>query len=201
LADLIWLLESYDPRPSERFYARMARAPWLTRSPWHSTVPRRAAALAALFILGAVSATLVVSPEVRASALAMLGWRPLGFSQSVPIAGSASQSTDASAFAGAYSSEGPAASSPGRVLSITLGPDGRVIWSTDFRNGRPPIVELGTWQLTGPGRVEVTISGSDQRAYDAPRRIVFERRGEALVAVEYDQRVFGSNGVQVWRSP
>jgi RNA polymerase sigma-70 factor, ECF subfamily len=161
--------------------------------------PRQVIAALAALVLVASATTLIASPDVRASALGMLAWQPLGSTQPVSISQLANQATEPQAFAGVYTSEGPAASSPGRVLRIELRPDGRVIWSTDYRNSRPPIVERGAWRVAAPGRLEIQITGTDQRAYDTPRTLVFQPHGDALVAVDYDARLFGSGGVQVWR--
>jgi hypothetical protein len=68
----------------------------------------------------------------------------------------------------------------------------------NYRARRPPIVERGTWQVSGPGRITVSVSGTDQRNYDKPTVVVFEWRADALVAVEYERSLFGSNGLQPW---
>lgn len=77
----------------------------------------------------------------------------------------------------------------------------RPSWWTDYRARRPPIVERGTWQVSGPGRITVSVSGTDQRNNDKPTVVVFERRADALVAVEYERSLFGSNGLQLVADP
>ena len=57
----------------------------------------------------------------------------------------------------------------------------------------------GTWTVDSPGRLMVRLMGTDQRVYDRPSVIVFELRGDALIAIDYDQSQFGTSGMQLWR--
>lgn len=202
------VLETYDPRPSDAFHRRMAAAPWrqtaerpmVAAARWRllTPTPRLAAALLALVALTATLA--LASPDIRAGMMGWLGWRPTGAEQPAAIASAPATTTDPAAFAGRYAAQGPAASSPGRALTLALAADGTATLTSDYRNGRPAIVERGGWRVTAPGRTTVTLTGRQDRTYAKPTVVVFELRGEALVAVEYDPALFGSAGLQLWRT-
>lgn len=98
-------------------------------------------------------------------------------------------------FAGVYTAELPSASSPGRVLSLTLAVDGSVTFATDYLNDEPPIVEVGEWAANEDGTATVTLTGQAERAYDEPVLIVFALDGATLTAVEYDQSLYGAEGL------
>lgn len=89
----------------------------------------------------------------------------------------------------------PAASSPGRVITLTLYDDGSLEMSTDYMNDEPPIVEVGTWEQGDDDTLTVTLTGQADRAYDEPVVITFAQDGELLEAVEYDTSLYGSEGL------
>lgn len=200
------VLEQHNPQPSARYDQRMTHAPWnnegrtlvksLLPRPSRLTIRLAAVALALAVVAGGI---LMTPSNVRANVLSWLGWRPVGATAVPPIASTPASSNEPRAFAGTYSSQGPAASSPGRIVSLALALDDGIVWSTDYQNGKPAIVEVGKWRVVAPGRIEVTITGTETRAYDKPKVVVFELRDDALVAVEYEQKLFGSAGLQLWR--
>jgi hypothetical protein len=97
-----------------------------------------------------------------------------------------------------YVSVMPAASGGGtRVLSLRLFEDGSATWDTLFHNDEPPIEELGTWEDNGDGTITVTITGREDRTYDEPNVVVFQSAEGQLTAVEYDESMFGSEGLQL----
>ena len=99
-------------------------------------------------------------------------------------------------FVGTYSASLPAASGPGRVVTLSLNGDGSADMSTDFQNGKPPIVEVGTWQDNGDGTVTVTLTGrADGTMYAQPDVITFGLQGTELKAIAWDQVVYGSEGL------
>lgn len=96
----------------------------------------------------------------------------------------------------------PAASSPGRVITLTLYDDETLTMSTDYLNDEAPIVELGAWQEDDDGALTVTLTGQEDVDYDEPTVIVFAfDEDNQLVAVEYDEAIFGSEGLTLLEQP
>jgi hypothetical protein len=95
------------------------------------------------------------------------------------------------------SDELPSASTPGRVITLNLGESGGVMMSTDYLNDEPIIAETGSWTDNGDDTLTVTLSGRDDGTrYDAPVVITFALQDDGgLVAVEYDETLFGSEGL------
>ena len=95
----------------------------------------------------------------------------------------------------------PAADSPGRVITVTLFDDASVTMSTDFLNDQPPIEEVGTWEENADGTLTVSITGTPEGEYDQPDVITFEKDGDQIVAVEYDESMWGSEGLTLTEQP
>ena len=94
----------------------------------------------------------------------------------------------------------PAASSVGRVIALSLGSDGSAAFATDFLNGEDVIVELGEWVENEDGTITVTLTGREDLTFDEPIVITFEEDADGtLVAVEYDETRFGSEGLTLFR--
>lgn len=105
-----------------------------------------------------------------------------------------------SIFEGRYKARLPAASSPGRDVTLTLNADGTVELSTDYLNGEAPIVEIGTWNADADGTASVALTGrAEGLVYEAPVVIVFQLMKGELVAVEYDVSLYGSEGLRLAR--
>jgi len=101
-------------------------------------------------------------------------------------------------FTGTYKALLPAASSPGRDITLTLNLDGTVERSTDYLNGEPPILETGTWEANGDGTATVTLTGRpDEVAYQTADVITFVLEAGELIAVAYDVNAYGSEGLQL----
>ncbi|HXW00905.1 MAG TPA: copper resistance protein NlpE N-terminal domain-containing protein, partial [Anaerolineae bacterium] len=97
--------------------------------------------------------------------------------------------------AGTYTANLPAASSPGRAITLTLSADTAQL-SADYLNGEAPIVETGTWQDNSDGTATVMLTGrADGTVYEAPSIIKFKLENDTLTAVEYDQTLYGSEGL------
>jgi LysM repeat protein len=104
------------------------------------------------------------------------------------------------AFAGTYKAMLPAASSPGRDITLDLKPDGSVELSTDYLNGEAPIIEIGTWQDNNDGTATVTLTGRPGgQVYNTPNVITFRLVKGELIAVVYDISLYGSEGLQLTR--
>ncbi|MBE7551397.1 MAG: copper resistance protein NlpE N-terminal domain-containing protein [Anaerolineales bacterium] len=105
-----------------------------------------------------------------------------------------------SKFVGVYRATLPAASSPGREMSLTLRLDGTAELSSDYLNGEAPIVETGTWQDNNDGAATVSLTGqAGGVVYEAPVVITFRLDGSILTAVAYDQTLYGSEGITLER--
>jgi uncharacterized lipoprotein NlpE involved in copper resistance len=99
-------------------------------------------------------------------------------------------------FVGTYAASLPAASGPGRQVTLVLNADNTVQLSTDFQNGKPPIVEVGTWQDNGDGTVTVMLTGrADGTPFNQPDVITFGLQGNELRAIAWDTNVYGSEGL------
>lgn len=92
----------------------------------------------------------------------------------------------------------PAASSPGRIITLTLFDDGTLTFDTDYLNDEPVVAEVGTWELNeDASALTVSLTGTLDEEYAAPNVIVFEEDGDQIVAVEYDESVWGSEGLSL----
>jgi uncharacterized lipoprotein NlpE involved in copper resistance len=92
----------------------------------------------------------------------------------------------------------PAADSPGRVITLSLYEDGKAEMSTDFLNDAPLIVETGTWERPEDGKLTITLTGSaGQGEYANPVVIGFDDVDGMLTAVDYDQSLYGSEGLML----
>lgn len=100
-------------------------------------------------------------------------------------------------FVGVYTASLPAASSPGRAVTLTLTADGVVTLTTDYLNNEPPIVEVGEWTVNDDDTATVTLTGQADQAYDEPVVIQFAQEKGLLVAVEYDRSRYGEEGLQL----
>ncbi len=105
--------------------------------------------------------------------------------------------------AGAYVSDTlPAASSPGREITLELAPDGTAALSTDFLNDEEPIVEIGSWSADAEtGEVSVSLTGRADSVYEAPIEWTFAMGEEGgLTATAWDETLFGSEGLSLARA-
>ncbi len=89
----------------------------------------------------------------------------------------------------------PAASSPGRIITLTLNSDNTVVMATDFMNDEPLIIEVGTWEEGADNQFTVSITGTPEEEYSEPDVITFEQQDDQIVAVEYDVTMWGSAGL------
>jgi heat shock protein HslJ/predicted small secreted protein len=111
---------------------------------------------------------------------------------------SADTTTGGHALAGSWQATLPAASSPGRTITLLLNPDMTARMTTDYQNAEPMVVEGGTWRPDGSSGVEVTVRREGHNA--APSTMRFRSEGSALVAVDYDKAMWGSAGLRFTRT-
>jgi hypothetical protein len=91
----------------------------------------------------------------------------------------------------------PAADSPGRVITLSLYEDGAAEMTTDFQNGTV-YTETGTYEQPEAGQLTVTLTGSsDQGEYANPVVIGFDEADGMLTAVDYDEALYGSEGLML----
>jgi heat shock protein HslJ len=102
---------------------------------------------------------------------------------------------------GTYGTKIPAASSPGRIIHLTLTDDKRVDMSTDYLNDQPAVTETGTWESLKGGEISVVITGRDDQMYEKPEVITFRVNGETIEAVGYDREARGSEGLSLQKQP
>lgn len=95
----------------------------------------------------------------------------------------------------------PSADTPGRIISVALAEDGGAAMATDYLNDEEPILELGEWEENGDGTLTLTLTGREDMVYDEPVVIVFTYEDDTLTAVEYDQDLFGEEGLTLTLAP
>jgi len=95
----------------------------------------------------------------------------------------------------------PSADTPGRIISVALSEDGGAAMATDYLNGEEPILELGEWEENGDGTLTLTLTGREDAVYDEPVVIVFAYDDNTLTAVDYDQELFGEEGLTLTLAP
>ncbi|MES2470799.1 MAG: hypothetical protein V4526_01030 [Patescibacteria group bacterium] len=72
---------------------------------------------------------------------------------------------------------------------------GTMSLETAGTNGQEPTVEIGTWTVDSEGRIAVTLKGNMAELYPVDRNILFEKKGGNLIALEYDQTIYGTDGL------
>lgn len=92
----------------------------------------------------------------------------------------------------------PAADTPGRVITLIFFDDATFIMETDFMNDAPVFTEYGDWEISeDETTLTIWITENDEEVYDAPAMIVFEEDGDQIIAVEYDETLWGSEGLSL----
>lgn len=96
---------------------------------------------------------------------------------------------------GYYEARLPAASSPGRLITISISDPGDVQMITDYMNSTPEIVQMGNWTTQDSGRLMITLvtvgSGNPQKD-----TLIFRQDGESL---RYEGSSYGSDGLTLVR--
>jgi heat shock protein HslJ len=99
---------------------------------------------------------------------------------------------------GRYEATLPAADSPGRALLLILTTDHTAHLTTDYKNGKPPITDSGSWK-TADDYVVVSLARRGTRALPKPRVLTFTVTGDTLTAVDPDPKEWGSAGLTLTR--
>lgn len=82
------------------------------------------------------------------------------------------------------------------TIVLHLDPDGKAEFATSSEE-EAPIVQTGAWQDNGDGTITVTLAEQDGRKLAKPVVFKFESDGAYLSAVEYDQAVYGEEGLKL----
>ena len=101
-----------------------------------------------------------------------------------------------------YAADLPAADAAGRQVTLELEPSGRVALVMDYED-KGAIVQTGTWRAeeTSTGETRLILSLTEQEGRQLDEMIVFELRGDKLVAVAYDTFVWGDQGLVLTPAP
>ncbi len=96
-------------------------------------------------------------------------------------------------FTGYYDTRLPAASSPGRVISLELEEGGKAVFTTDFMNFAPEITQIGSWKRVDNLTVDVTFP-----RFGGMETMRFRRSGEQLSLT--DDPSYGTTGLILLRN-
>ncbi|MCI0597760.1 META domain-containing protein [Candidatus Parcubacteria bacterium] len=88
---------------------------------------------------------------------------------------------------------------PARNLTLTLSADQLATLVTDYSNNNV-VTEQGTWSAEGKTQVRLSLTANNIRGYSSPVVIVFERSRNSLEAIEYDESLYGSEGLTLVRA-
>ncbi|MCB0209766.1 MAG: YbaY family lipoprotein, partial [Anaerolineae bacterium] len=105
----------------------------------------------------------------------------------------AQQEITDSGYGGIYKGFLPAATCCGRDITLTLNPNGPAYLSTNFLNGKPPLMETGTWTEVGDGRIDITWDGAD-----APLMLALV---DGTLRTTADDDTYGSDGLTLYSYP
>ncbi len=91
----------------------------------------------------------------------------------------------------------PAADSAGRVVALSLAADGAAALATRNLDDESVVVEIGEWVDNEDGTITVSLSGTEDEevVYDEPVIITFELTDDGLTATEYDEELYGEDGL------
>ncbi len=92
---------------------------------------------------------------------------------------------------GYYEASLAAASSPGRLIGLTLRPTNDVEMTTDYLNATPEIIQMGNWSTLDSGKIFITLVtvGSGNPDKDT---LIFRQDGESL---RYTGTDYGTDGL------
>ena len=92
----------------------------------------------------------------------------------------------------------PAASSPGRLVSLVIRSDGTLTMTTDFMGGRPVIVQDGRWAVSSDGMVQIRLESRNGAPLSNAVTSDFKIEGGALKSVGSPE-LYGSAGLTLYR--
>jgi len=124
----------------------------------------------------------------------------LAFAASIVIAGGSSllHAQQTPSPAGRYAATLAAGDSPGRALLLILTKEHTARLTTDYKNGKPPITDSGSWK-TAEDHVVVSLTRRGTRALPTPHVLTFTATGDTLTAVDLNPKEWGSAGLTLTR--
>jgi len=98
---------------------------------------------------------------------------------------------------GTFSGETALSNGVLRTVTLTLNEDKTALLKQVYSQGQAPVTEQGSWTDNADGTITVSTrrQGRIRRAQRAP--LVFQLENNELVAVQFDQRVWGSGGLRL----
>ena len=104
-------------------------------------------------------------------------------------------------FGGIYKAFAPSASCCGQDFTLILNPiDNTAQLTTNFHNGEPAIIEVGSWTAGDDDRLSVILTGQKEHTYDAPQITTLAWGDGQLTVIEAGPAGFGSEGLPFYRT-
>jgi hypothetical protein len=103
-------------------------------------------------------------------------------------------------YVGTFSGDIALSSGVLRTVTLTLNADRTALLTQVYPQGQMPVAEQGSWTDNPDGTITVSTSrqGRIRRVQRAP--LVFRLENNELVAVQFDQRIWGSGGLRLKRN-
>lgn len=103
-------------------------------------------------------------------------------------------------YVGTFRGEIPLSSGVARVVTLILNEDRTALLLQQYPQGKMPITEQGSWSDNPDGTITVQTSGQGQirRLQTVP--LVFRLENNDLIAVKFDQNIWGSGGLRLRRT-
>ncbi len=98
---------------------------------------------------------------------------------------------------GTYIAWGPAADASGLLWNLFLGPNGNASWLSNYV-GKGTINSTGVWEQTTATTVHLTLIHRDGQ--NIGEEFTFEAQGDQLVATQYNQSLYGANGITFYKA-
>jgi heat shock protein HslJ len=98
-----------------------------------------------------------------------------------------------------YRGDVPAGSGPARKIELRLKADGSMVWLTDYRNNRAPIIEEGRWNPISLEDIEVILERKNGQAIN-PTTVLFVKQGDTLRTSPGSSAEFGPEGLTLKRT-
>lgn len=88
------------------------------------------------------------------------------------------------------------ASGGSQLMVLQLREDGSAVFGSESLADEPEVIQTGTWQDDGDGTITVSLTANQDRQYDQPVVITFQREGDMLQSVGAEE-MFGSEGLSL----
>lgn len=98
---------------------------------------------------------------------------------------------------GKYAAELPAASSPGRSVTLELKADGSFVLATDYQKGDGVVVQTGSWRPEHAGMLSLELSAQGGEALERPVHVSARLTEKGLNLM--NEKLFGQEAMQLVR--